>query len=80
MELVTLFLMGFCRIKAFLIPQRLNTGIRVDMQQSQCFGETLNGQFFQIMGSDTNISMGRFVDVVRGVSVTQSIGYVSYLI
>ena len=41
-------------------------------------GETLNGQFFQMMGSDTT-AMGRFVDVVGGFSVSQSIGYVSYL-
>ena len=50
------------------------------MQQSQCFGETLNGKFFQMMGSDTR-AMGRFVDVVRGnFSVSKSIGYVSYLV
>ena len=52
-----------------------------DMQQSQCFGGTLNGQFFQMFASH-NLSMGRFVDVVvvvRGFSVSQSIGYVSYL-
>ena len=49
------------------------------MQQSQCSGETLNGQFFQMIGSDTRAT-GRFVDVVReGFSVSQSIGYVSYL-
>ena len=42
----------------------------VYMQQSQCFGETLNGQFFQMMGSDTRDG---------GFSVSQSIGYVSYL-
>ena len=47
-------------------------GGEVDMQQSQCFGETLNGQFFQMMGSDTR-AMGRSVDVVRGsFSVSQS--------
>ena len=46
------------------------------MQQSQCFGETINGQFFQMMGSYTR-AMGRFVDAVRGGSVSQSIGYVS---
>ena len=30
-------------------------------------------------GSDTR-ALGRFVDVVRGVSFSQSIGYVSYLL
>ena len=47
------------------------------MQQSQCF-QTLNGQFFQMMGSDTNLSMNRFVDVVRG-SVSQNIAHISYI-
>ena len=46
----------------------------LDVQESEYFGETLNGQFF----SDTR-AMGCFVDVVRG-SVSQSIGYVSYLL
>ena len=36
------------------------------MQETEYFGETLNGQFFQIMGSDTR-AMGRFVHVVRGL-------------
>ena len=43
------------------------------MQQSQCFGETLNGQFFQMMGSDTRV-MGCFVDVVRGVAFHKVLG------
>ena len=34
------------------------------MKHTQYFGETLNGQLFQMMGSDT-MAMGRFVDVVR---------------
>ena len=42
--------------------------LKLDMQQSHCFAETLNGQ------------LGRFVDVVRRVErFTQSIGYVSCL-
>ena len=36
------------------------------MQESEYFGETLNGQIFQMMGSDTR-EMGRFVDVFSGV-------------
>ena len=39
--------------------------IEGDIQESEFFGETLNGQFFQMMGSHT-AAMGRFVDVVRG--------------
>ena len=35
------------------------------MQESEYFGETLNGQFFQMIGEDTR-AMHRFVDVVRG--------------
>ena len=48
------------------------------MQQSQCFGVTLNGQFFQMMGSGTK-AMGRFVDVMFLFSDAENIGYVSYL-
>ena len=41
---------------------------------------TLNGQFLQMLGSDTR-AMGRFLDVVWVVlSVAQSIGYLTYLI
>ena len=43
------------------------------------FTQRLNAQFFQMFASHTR-AMGRFVDVVRGFfSVSQSIGYVSYL-
>ena len=44
------------------------------MQQPQFFGQTLNGQFFQIIGGDTNLSMGRFVDVVKGVAMRKILG------
>ena len=45
----------------------------LDMQESEYFGETLNGQFFQMMGSDTR-GMGRFVDVVRGLAFHKVLG------
>ena len=42
--------------------------------------QTLNGQFYQMMESYTNISMGSFVDVVRlGFIDAGDIGYVSYM-
>ena len=48
------------------------------MEESEYLGETLNGHFFQMMGSDTNLSMGRFLwMLLGGFSVSQSINYVS---
>ena len=49
----------------------------LDMQESEYFGETLNGQFSQMMRSDTRV-VGRFVDFVRGRDA-ENIGYVLYL-
>ena len=43
------------------------------MQESEYFGETLNGQFFQMMGSDIT-AMGRFVDVVRRLAFHKVLG------
>ena len=48
------------------------------MQQSQCFGVTLDGQSSQRMGLDIRAMF--FVNVVRVFSVGQSVGYVSYLV